>query len=262
MPSTTLAVSAVIAVVGAGISAYGQYQSGQTQSAIASFNAQQQRMNAQMQASSMEAQASIQRSQAAANLALQQAQAQGAQNNAKAIDQQALQQDAVSRVNITRMEQQYQLFQGQQRAAIASSGVVESSGTPLDVLADTAMKIQQSQQDQGYQEAVQRNTLFSEAAQQRLGGKLALVGATLNDDSAVAAAGLQDAQARATMLAGSDQAMITGLQGQAAAQAGMYQAGGTLLSGVSGAAGKYPYTPTYNPGYPNVSWNPDYDAMS
>lgn len=233
-----LAVAAIVAtVVGAGVSAYGQYQSGQTQGAIANFNAQQQQINAQMQAASMQAQASVQRSQAAANLSLRQAAAQGQFNNAKAIDQQALQQDAVSRVNTIRQQAQYAQMQGQQRAMIASSGVVESSGTPLDLLADTASKIQQSQQDQQYEEAVQRNTLFSEAQQQRLGGKLALVGASIDDNSAVTAAGLTDANSRATLLQGMDESQITKLTGAATAQAGMYQAGGTLFSGLSGAAG-------------------------
>ncbi len=256
MAFTTAAViaSLVIAAAGAGVSAYGQYQSGQTQNAIAQFNAQQEQLNAEMQTRSMEAQAAIQRSQAAANLALRQAQAQGQFNNAKAIDAQALQQDAISRLNIERQQSQFAQMQAAQRSAIAQSGVVESSGTPLDLLADTAAKIQQSEQDQQYQEEVTRRTLFSEAAQQRLGGKLALVGATIDNTSAVAAAGLEDAAARANMIAGTNAAEITRLTGQAAAQAGLYQAGGTLLSGLGSAAemGVKYYNPPPSTGYKPV----------
>lgn len=222
-------------VIGAGVSAYGQYQSGKTQSAIADFNAQTQNNNARMQAQAMEAQAAIQQAQAQANFRLRSTEAAARTQNAVAIEAQATNQDAINRQNLEKRREQFAQLQGTQRANIAASGVAEATGTPLDILAETAAKIQQDQEEQFYTQELQRRTLFSEAAQERLGGKLALAGATLDRNSAVAAAGLTDASAKATTLAGLRQAQITSLTGKAAATAGAYQAGATLFSGLSSA---------------------------
>ena len=54
---TALIVAAAAAVVGAGVSAYGSYQSGKTQQALAAFNAKQQEANTRAQVLSMQAQA-------------------------------------------------------------------------------------------------------------------------------------------------------------------------------------------------------------
>ena len=128
-------------------------------------------------------------------------------------------------------------LQGEQRAAIAASGVSESSGTPLDILAETAARIQQDQEEQHFAGEIQRRTLFSEAAMERLGGKLALAGATLDRDSGVAEAGLREAAGKAEYLAGLRTAQITRLTGKAAQSSANWQAAGTLFSGVSSAAG-------------------------
>lgn len=232
-------IGLVVGVVGAGVSAYGQYQSGKAQNAIAQFNAAQQERQSRSQLMAMQTQAALQRQQAEANFKLRGFEAEAHKNNAEAIDAQALAQDRVSRYNLVKRREDFARLQGQQRAAIAASGIVESTGTPLDLLAETAAKIQQDQEEQHYSNEVARRTLFSEAAQERLGGQLALAGATLNRDSAVAEAGLRDAAARADYLAGIRGAEITRLTGRAAQTAANYQAGATLLSGLSSAAGSY-----------------------
>jgi hypothetical protein len=232
-----LYVAAVAAVAGAGVSAYGQYQSGKTQSAIASLNARQQEANTRAQVLSMKAQAALKEQEAQANFQLRSAESTARLNNARSIEQQAMTQDKINASNLAKRREQFARMQSSQRALIAESGVVESSGTPLDVLAETAARISQDQEEQHYTNELQRRTLFSEAAQERLGGKLALAGATLDRNSSLAAVALQQAAAQGAQAAGIREAQITRLTGDAARTASYYQAGSTLLSGVSGAAG-------------------------
>lgn len=250
--TTALLVAGLAAtVIGAGVSAYGSYQAGQTQSAIAQFNAQAQEANARNQLAAMQTQAAIQASTAQQNFRLRSAEAQARANNATAIEQQALGQDAIARSNLHKRREDFARMQGEQRSAIAASGVVESAGTPLDLLAETAARIQQDQEEQHYGNELQRRTLFSEAAQERLGGKLALAGATLDRNSTVAEAGLRSAAGRAEYLAGMREAQITRLTGSAARTASQYQAAATLFSGVSSAAStgaSYYGRPTYKAG--------------
>lgn len=237
MAEGVLIASAVVGLIGAGVSAYGSYQSGKTQEAIASFNAQQQADNARMQARALETQAAMQRSQAEANFKLRAAEAAARTSNAAALEQQALTQDTINRQNLLKRREDFARAQGEQRAAIAASGVVESSGTPLDLLAEMAARIQQDQEEQHYVGELQRRTLFNEAAMERLGGQFALAGATLERDSAVGEAALRDASARATLLSGMREGQIMRLTGKATRQASTYQAAATLLSGTSSAAG-------------------------
>jgi hypothetical protein len=234
-----LVAGLVVAAVGAGVSAYGQVQQGKTQNAIAQFNAAQQEKQAQAQALSMQTQAALQAQQAKANFTLRSAEAQARVNNAEGIENQALAQDAINRLNLRKRREEFGRMQGEQRSAIAASGVSESSGTPLDLLAETAGKIQQDQEEQHYAGEVQRQTLFSEAAIERLGGKLALAGATLDRDSGVAEAGLRSAAGKAEYLSGLRTEQITRLTGSAAMRAANYQAGATLLSSVGSGASDY-----------------------
>lgn len=229
-------VAAVVAVAGAGVAAYGQYQQGKTQNAIAQFNAAQQEKQARAQLLSMETQAALQKQQAEANFLLRSAEAQARMNNADAIAQTALQQDAVNRHNLRERREEFGRMQASQRAAIAHSGVAESVGTPLDLMVETVAKIQQDQEEQAWLGEVKRRTLFAEEAMERLGGKLALAGATLDRDSELAGAALRDAAARGEYLGNLRAAEITRLTGEAAETASRYQAGATLLSGVSSAA--------------------------
>ena len=231
-----IAAAAAAAIAGAGVSAYGSYQQGKTQDAVAQFNAKQQEQQARQQTMALQTQAAMQKNDAEANFRLREAEAKARMNNAKAMEQNALAQDAVNRENSRKRRTAFERQTSEVRSAIAASGVVESSGTPLDMLAETAALIQQDQEEQHYVGEVQRRTIFAEAAFERLGGKLALQGATLNRDSAVAEAGLRNVAAKGEYLAGMREAEITRLTGKAARAGANYQAGATILSGVSSAA--------------------------
>lgn len=228
-------VIAAVAAIGAGVSAYGSYQQGKSQSAIAQFNAANQEKAAKAQLMSMQTQAAMQKRDAEANFKLRQAEANARNSNASALEGQALQQDKVNRLNASKKREEYARRQAGQRATIAASGVSESSGTPLDILAETAAKIQIGQEEDAYANEVSRWTLLSEAQRERFGGKLALTGATLDADSEVAAAGLRNAAARAGFANDIAGAEITRLTGKAAKKAANMQAAGTLLSGAASA---------------------------
>lgn len=232
------AIALAAAAIGTGISVYGQQQQAKTQNAIASFNAAQQEREARNQLLSLQTQAALQKQTAEANFKLRSAEAAAANRNAGAIERQALAQDAVGRVNMRKRAEEFARMQGEQRASIAASGVTESSGTPLDILAETAAAIQMDQEEQHYTGEVQRRTLFSEAANQRLGGKLALAGATLDRDSAVSGAALQAVSARNEYLGARRGAQITRLTGRAAKQAANYESAATLFSSAASIADK------------------------
>jgi hypothetical protein len=129
--------------------------------------------------------------------------------------------------------------QASTRAAIAASGAVESSGTPLDILAETAGTIQRDQEEQHYENELTRSSLLREAQMERLGGSLALAGATLDRSSEVAAAGLRGASARGAYLANMREAQLTRFGGKQAAKAGAITAGATLFSTIGSAASGY-----------------------
>lgn len=234
--TTILIASLVSTAIGAGVSAYSSAQAGKTQNVIAQFNARQQEQQAKMSLLGMQAQAAQQRADAEANFKLRAAEAQARFNNADSIKNQAIGQEAIDRANLMRRRQQFERSAAEQRAAIAASGASEASGTPLDLLAETAAQIEIDQQDQHYANNNARSTLFREADMERLGGSLALAGATLNRNSALAEASLREGGARAQYLAGRAEAEITRLTGRAAQRAGNISAVGTVFSGIGGAA--------------------------
>ena len=237
--STILAGAAIVSSVGAGVAAYGQYQTGRTQDAIAQFNSKAQERNARMNLMAMQASATAQKNQAKANFALAQQQAQAHYNNARSIENHALGQDRINREILRRRREQFGEAQGTQRAAIAASGVVESSGTPLDLVAEMAGTIQRDQEEQAYNFELERRTMFREAQMENLGGDLAMAGATLDRSSSLREASLTAASARMQYLSGRREAEITRLTGRASRQAGTIGAAATLFSGLGNAAQVY-----------------------
>lgn len=241
MPS--LAVAAIAAsVVGAGISAYGQYQSGKTQAAIAAMNAKEQERQAANTLRTLEAQSRMQAAQAEMNFKMRKAEADARASNAEQLAAQAQQQDAINRANMRKRREDFQRQQAEQRTAIAASGLVEASGTPLDLLAETAAAIQKDASEQQFAAEQQRRTIFREADMERLGGELALQGATLDRNSSLTAARLTAFQGQAESNSLRRQAEISRLTGKAAKRAGTIGAIGTIFSGLSSAAGTYAKT--------------------
>ncbi|SKA88883.1 hypothetical protein SAMN02745166_01502 [Prosthecobacter debontii] len=226
----SLVVSAIVAVVGAAVSAYGSYQSGKTQAAIANANAKEQERQAANNLNVLNAQSQMQAAEADVNFKLRQSEANARKRNAEQLEQQNLQQDAINRANLDKRRQEFAAMQAEQRVALADSGVLEASGTPLDLLAETATKIQQDRDEQHLANEQKRRTLFSEADMERLGGELALQGATMDRNLGLTQAALTAFTGQAEYNSGMRRAEITRLTGRAAKQAANYQAASTLIS--------------------------------
>ncbi len=239
MPQAIPIIAGVAGLAGAGYSAYSSRQQGKTAEALAQYNAHQQTLNAQMQLIAAQAQAQLQKRIAEANYRLKQSEANAKFANAVAIERTAEANSGVVREEIRRKSREQERLQGTQRAVIAASGIAESTGTPLDILAETAAQIQLERDDALYTDELNRRSLFREADLERLGGRLALAGATLDRSSALAEAGLNSAIGRAQYQRGLREAEITRLTGSAQKQS--YYAKGTesLLSGVVSSFGSF-----------------------
>jgi hypothetical protein len=233
------AAGAVAGIAGAGISAYSSYQQGKTANAIANYNAHQQELNAKMQLMSIQAQAEAQKRMAEAQFKMRSAEAQARFNNATSIENLVEPQSRNVRENIRRRGMEHDRALGTTRANIAKSGIVESSGTPLDIVANLVETMHLEKADMLYEDELSRRNLFREAELERFGGKMALAGATLDKGSSLAAAGLNAAGGRMQYASKMREAEITRLSGGAQQKAYHGQAIGTLFSGVSSAAGSF-----------------------
>lgn len=231
------AAAVVVSVIGAGVSAYGQYQAGKQADMIARYNAHQQEFNARTQLMTMQAESNLRRQTADANFRLRQAEAQARFSNAQNLANQAEATSRNARESIRRKAEEQGRFTGAQRARIAASNLVESSGTPLDILAETAGKIQLEREDALHTDEVSRRTLFREADLERLGGQLAIAGATLDRSSELAATAINAASGQAAYRSRLRDAELTRLSGRAQRTAATYQAAGTLISGIGSALG-------------------------
>jgi len=225
-------------LIGAGVTAYGQAQAGKTQAAIAAYNARQAEIDTRTQYATMQAQAAIQEREAEANYRLRSAEAEARFQNARQIEQDALDEDARNRENIRRRATEFERMKGEQRSAFAASGIAETVGTPLDLLAETAAQIQNEKQDMLYQNELSRRSLFREADLERLGGQFALAGAVMNQNSALAGADLRRASAEAAARSGRAQAEVIRLTGAAKQSAANLSAAGSLFSGITSAYGQ------------------------
>lgn len=229
----------VVTVIGAGVSAYSSYQQGKQADMMAQYQAHQQEFNARVQLMTMQAEANARKATADANLKFRTAESQAKFQNAKLLTQQAESESRNVRESIRRKSEESGRFIGAQRAKIAASGIVESSGTPLDILAETAGKIQLEREDTLYADSVNRAALFREAQLQRFGGELAIAGATMDRNSEISGIALSRAASDVEYRRGMRDAEITRLTGKADRTTANYKAAGTLLSGFSSAAGSY-----------------------
>ena len=232
----TLAYIAIgLSAIGTGVSVYSQNQQANAAESIARFNAAQQERNARLSLMTRQAEANFAKRDAEMNFKLRAADAEARFRNAQTIQNQIATQDRINRANVTKKREENARFEGTMRANIAASGLIEQSGTPADLLAEAAGIMQRDLDEQHYEQGLQRDTLFREAALERLGGQMALAGATLNRDSALAAASLNASAARAGFLSEMRGAQIGRYAG--AAQASTYRTGawGTLFSGLSNA---------------------------
>lgn len=229
----------VLTGVGAAVSAIGGVQQARAQQAIGEENARIQAQNANLQAAAARAQAEITRKQADANFQLRAGTAAQATANANAMRERAAAQDAINARNIRLKRDEGERLQASQRAKFAAAGLVESTGSPLSILAETAGLIQRDISEQTYINELNQAGLLQEAALERLGGRYALAGAMLDRSAGRSESALRAAGAEASLLSGLRSAEVTRLAGNAAAQGSMFGAFGNLLGSASSIYGNY-----------------------
>ena len=220
--ATYLAVaSLVVGAAGTGYGIYTQNQAAKTQDTFALLNAQMGRQQGQLQARLAMAQANIQAQTAHANERIGMA-------NANAIRGDAEARTRASEQNIISTRADQERFQSTQRSMMSASGLVDSTGSPLDLLADTASAHQMELAEMQYQTELERRQLFREADMTAMSG-LDAGNEMLKGMSQAAAARMSSRQATLTGYSESakanamrSQAVATGIQGTGSALGSSY----------------------------------------
>lgn len=217
------AIPAIIALVGAGVSYYSQYQATKSADQFAVLNAQGQLEAARAQGRSQQMQAQIQAAQAAYEQ-------RAAQNQAKAIESQAEAQSQVAQQNIRKTREDFRHKLGALRAA-DGGGVLDTTGSPLDYLVAAAEDEQQLEAEMRWEDEVSRVGAYNQAASVRAQGSMAGINAglyTLQGYAAVANAKREASQANLNLLGekGRNKAARTAALGQ-------------FIGSAAGAAGSY-----------------------
>lgn len=226
-------IASITTAIGSGISAFGAVQRGRSQDAIGRFNAAQRERESTMQALSLQTQANLAENRAKAEYELRAQEAQARFSNAALIEQRAELQSRIDRDNISKFTKDAARMQATQRAKIAASGIVESSGTPLDLIAETAGLIQKDREARHFESQLTRHTLFREASLERFGGQAALAGATLDRDSAVSAAAIDRVSAEGVASSGQREAELLRLTGANKRRQAGFEAAGNIFSGAT-----------------------------
>lgn len=163
-PFTILAIITAVSAIGGAVSTY---QQGRTNAAITEQNAQRQNTEARQQLAIAKMQQALQERAAEAQRAYADAEAQAAFLNAaltkNAAKNEVEANEARSREEIRRMREEARQRLAEQGALFAGAGVVSSTGTPLAVLASSAMLEEANAADAQYLTNVERTKTLFEA---------------------------------------------------------------------------------------------------
>lgn len=220
-PATIGLVVGLASVAASGAGAVAQYSSSRAaarnQEAIANFNARIQSQNAlhEMRVAQLEA---------GANARFLQGQAAAQQANALTLRRTADAEAAQAREQSRRTRMDNARFQALQRARIARSGVLET-GSPLDILAETAGVMELALQDAHYEANLKLTKGYRQAQLEEYGAGQTLFDAGMKQLEGEAAGVKYRMDLR--------QAEIARLTGLAQAGAMKSMAGANLLSGLS-----------------------------
>ena len=184
--------SLVVSAVGTGLSVQSQNNAAKSQEELSLLNLQSQRQAAQQQGR-------LQSMQAQVNAALAAKDQAAANAAAVSLERQAQSVGAAGRENTRQQRMQFAQFIAQQRAAVAASGVVDTTGSPLALLADSAKQEQYAADETLYQvESAQRQLYFDADMQRNAGTVAGMQGLGFRAESAGAmgSIGMAEAQAR------------------------------------------------------------------
>ena len=229
--------SAVVDVVLAGtaISAYGIYAQGQAAKNTAAANADLANREARQNLLLSTVQERLALQQAEWDKQLAESQAAASVENAKAIENEAAARSAQTQENIRRKATEGDRLIAQQRAGYAGAGVLDSTGTPLAVLAETAMNIELQKADLHYENSVNRQKSLFEAQLEKFKGASQSAAAQANYSLSVEASKLRGIAARIGARNKGTQASIDAAAGSNAAANATLSAFGTGLQGAGSA---------------------------
>lgn len=218
------ALPLILGVVGTGISAYSGFQAARAGDAIALANMQNATLAARQEGQIGQMQAQMNAAQARAS---QDAAFADAENMRKRTEAET----RAANENIRRSRDDFAAALAAQRSAIAAKGVLDTTGSPLELLSKSAETQALYEAEQRHQDEISRRMGYAQAASRQFEGKVQ----GLN----VAMATLEGAAAQNTAAMKASQARLD-YMGQRAANAGQRtQAIGSLFGGLGNAASSY-----------------------
>ena len=154
-------IGPILSAFGAGVGFLGGQDQAKQQMQMAqlNFQMQQQSITQQQEASTM---------QSAINQQIAANEKTGLERNANMLEKQAQMMTAAGSQNAQRTREDYARMLAAQRAQIAKSGVADTTGSPLSMLAETAAQEQRAVDESLFQTEGQRRGLFTEAGNQRV----------------------------------------------------------------------------------------------
>lgn len=213
------AATAVISLIGTGISFYGQQQAAKSQGAIANYNYEIEQQNANIAARSAQLQASWRAQQAAAEQ-------QNRLNNAAALADQARATEAQGRESARRMRDENDQRLAMMRNRYAAAGVT-TEGSPLATMARSAGMLELAVQDEAYKTEMEARAYDRKAADERYQSGYSLFDKQVAEyEQAAASVG------RAMNL---EKAKLNLMSAKSTAQAANISSYGSLVSGVGSA---------------------------
>jgi hypothetical protein len=168
------AVATIASAVGAGMSYSASLDAAKTQSTFGLLNAQAGAQAARLQGRQAQLQSSIQAAGA-------KAQAATAANNAISIEKQTEAESRIAQENIRRSRQEFSNTFGKMRAGASASGVLETTGSPLDFLVKASEDQQLYEAEQRWQDENNRRGGFRKAQVERMSGTGMALNASLFD---------------------------------------------------------------------------------
>ena len=226
--SIATSIAAWSAIAGVAATAVGTGVSYKASQNAAATNEQFALMNAQAASQGARQQGAMQAAQAQLE-AIKQGKAQeAAYANAAGIRSQTERESGNAQENIRRSREDFARMLAQQRAATASRGIVDTTGSPLELLVKGAETQALAEEEMRYADEISRRQGFRSADLETIRGKTAGIDVGMSLLSAAAA--------RNNAAMGVSQAKL-GLFGARAQSAGMRsEAMGSLISGIGGMA--------------------------
>lgn len=225
---TAIAIGSVVT----GVAGYAQ---GQAAKATANANADIDEREARQSLMVSQVQEQLAQRQAEVQHQMELSQAAAAEANAENIRQESLAMNARSEENIRRKQTEGARLGAAQRAIYAGAGVIDSTGTPLAVLAAQAAATENSVQDEHYMANTNYGSKQFDASIESYKAKVGASVADANYAIGIEGSKLRGVAALISSRNKLDQASINRAAGAAAARNATIGAVGSLISGVGGA---------------------------